>query len=268
MKYFILFALCISLSPAKDKIVATVNGKDIYLQELREYYQQNLLTPSNRTVTMKSSLEELINREISIQKAKKKKLAEKPVIRKKLDDVLFHAQVSDDLENRLLKIGTVSDSEVKSYYNKNKEYRTSHILLRLTAFPTPEEVAAANATAINIIKELQKDPKKWDTFVKKYSQSGTAVSSGDLGYQPPIGYVPEYFKAINGQKTGKIISNPVRTQFGVHVIKVTGVRPYDQINKTLYKKIIYDMRRDKILNEYFSSQRNSAKVKINEQYLQ
>ncbi len=269
MNIFSLFISCIfsfSVFAAKKEVVATVNGIDIHKDELIEYYKQNVLTVTNRDITIESSLEELINREISIEKAKKNKLADDPIVKRKIEDVLFHAQVSKDLEDKLKKIGTISDDAVKKYYENNKEYRTSHILFRLRAFPSPEEVKTAIDQAVEIINKLKDKPELFETFAKQYSQSSTANSAGDLGFQPPVAYTPNFFKDINGKKVGQIVG-PTRTQYGVHVIKITGIKPFNEINMNTYKKILYDQKRDKIISNYFEDLRSSAKIKINKQLL-
>ena len=85
---------------------------------------------------------------------------------------------------------------------------------------------------------------------------------GDLGFQPPTRLAPEYFEAINNQKVD-YISKPVRTQMGYHIIKVLGVKTLDQIDKNLYKKIIYDKKRDAIIDNYFKALAKGADIKIN-----
>lgn len=264
MKLTLLLSL-ILISPIsfanKDKVVAVVNGEKIFLSELMSSFNQNKLFLSQKKITKEKVLEDLINRRLGIQKAKKQKLEQNSVVKEKMDDILYHAMVSKDLEPRLQKI-TVSDSEVQEYYKENKEYRTAHILFRLPAVSSKNQIQAALAKAAEIYKEVSKKPDQFGQLANKYSQSTASIQGGDLGFQPPIRLAPEYFEAIKGQKEG-FISKPVRTQFGYHIIKVLGVKDFAQINKDLYKKIIYDMKRDKILNAYFEQQRNKAKVSIN-----
>ncbi|MFL5783554.1 MAG: peptidylprolyl isomerase, partial [Bacteriovoracaceae bacterium] len=83
-----------------------------------------------------------------------------------------------------------------------------------------------------------------------------------LGFQPPTRLAPEYFEAIKGKSVGSI-TPPVRTQMGYHIIKVLGVKSYDQIDKNLYKKIIYDKKRDAMIENYFAQLQKGADVKVN-----
>lgn len=261
-------ALAIALpSFAQNKdVVATVNGTPITKKQFEEYHLQNLKFVGQRKITKEVSLQDMINRQLGIQKAKKSGVSSDPVVIAKQEDILFHAQVSKDLENEFKKIN-VSDDDVKKYYDGHKEYRTAHILYRLRAEPTPEEVKAAYSQSTEIYDILSKSPDEFAKYANKFSQTSAAPVGGDLGFQPPTRLAPEYFEAIKGQKVG-YISKPVRTQMGYHIIKILGVKSYDQIDKNLYKKIIYDQKRDAMIENYFKGLSKDAKITTNPSILQ
>jgi len=246
---------------AQKDVIATVNGKPITKKQFEEYHLQNLKFVGVRKITKEVTLQDLIKRELGIQKAKKSGLDKDPVVISKLEDILYHAQISKDLEKELFKI-TVSDEEVKKYYDENKEYRTAHILYRLRAEPTADEVKAAYAQSLAIHSELQKSPDDFAKYANKFSQTTVAPIGGDLGFQPPTRLAPEYFEAIKGKNIG-YITTPIRSQLGYHIIKVIAVKTFDQIDKNLYKKIIYDRKRDAILEDYFKNLASKADIKIN-----
>lgn len=254
-----------ALAQAVDPVVATVNGVEIKKTQLMQAYEQNVLFVSDKIVTKEKVLEDIINREIGVKKAKDAKLDQDPVVKAKMEDVLYHAQISKDLEKKLLSI-TVSDKEAQDYFSKNKEYRTAHILFRVRATPQKEEVEAAMKKSMEVYKEVKAKPQSWPELANKYSQSSTAAAAGDLGFMPAIKYAPEYFKAINGKPAG-YISTPVRTQFGFHIIKVLGIKDWKDADPAIYKKIVYDQKRDKILEDYFHELRSSAHIKINKEFL-
>ncbi|MBF0297651.1 MAG: peptidylprolyl isomerase [Oligoflexia bacterium] len=243
-----------------DTIVAIVEGQNIYKSEFDQSLAQNILFLSSEKATKEKVLKDLINRKLGIIKAYKTKLEKDDLVQRKMEDVLYHAQISKDL-GPLLKDIRVSDDEVKRYYDQNKEYRTAQILFRLRANPSDAEIRAALKQALEIYETLKKSSDKFSELANKYSQVDSAPTGGDMGFQPVIRLAPEYFKAIDGKAEG-YITTPVRTQFGIHLIKVIAVKPADQINSDLYKKIIYDQKRDKILNEYFASLQNKSSIKI------
>ena len=264
----LLFSLFFSLvQPVyAEDIVATVNNVNITKGEFEQAYQQNKLFVSDRIVSKEKVLDDLINRIVGIQKAKAAKLNDDPTVKSKMEDVLYHAQISKDLESVLAKI-TVSDSEVKEYYKDFPEYRTAHILLRVRAEPDANEVKAAQETSLDLYKKLKETPGKFSEFAGRYSQSTLSSNGGDIGFQPAVRMAPEYFKAIK-DKEKDYITSPVRSQFGYHIIKVIAKKDYKDINLDLYKKIVYDSKRDIILEEYFENLRKSASIKIEKKYLQ
>ena len=89
----------------------------------------------------------------------------------------------------------------------------------------------------------------------------SGIDGGDLGYLPHTRLTPEYYENIKGKKKGTIVG-PFRTQYGIHVVKLLGEKTGEQINTDMYKKIIYDNKRDEILNKYFASIKKKAKIKV------
>ncbi len=249
-----------------DAVVAKVNGATILKSEFDKAYKENLLFVGDKIVTKDKVLNDLINRELGIQRAKKNKLDADPVVKDKMEDILYHAQISKDLEDELQKI-VVADEEVKKYYDKHPEYRTAHILFRMRAEPSKPETEEALKQAMKVYETLKQSPDKFSELANKFSQTTTADTGGDIGFQPKINLAPEYFEAINGKKPGTIVP-PVRTQFGYHIIKVLAQKDFKSINPAFYKKIIYDQKRDALIANYFDKMRQSAKVEVNKNVLQ
>lgn len=276
MKNVLLVVLVISLNlfaQAKndDPVIATVNGKNITRSELYQYHDNNLkFVKAQKKVTLESSLQDLINRSIGINKALENKIDKMPHVRKKMDDILYHAQISKDLEPKLLKI-KVSDDEVNKYYAQNPEYRTAQILLRLRSNPSEAEVKETFESSLNIYKAItdgsdSEQNEKFQKAVYKYSQTNNAITGGDLGYQPKTKLTPEFYAEIKGKKKGTI-TKPFRSQYGYHIVQVLGVKTAEQIDKNMYKKIIYDIKRDEIVEAYFVDLRKKSKIKINKELL-
>jgi peptidyl-prolyl cis-trans isomerase C len=264
MRIFIILALLPTFVFAA-KPVATVNGKEISKKFFDNSYKRNLMFVSDKKVTPEKVINDLINRELGIQKAKKNNLEKDPVVQQKMLDVLYHAQISKDLEPLLRKI-KVADKDVKNYYKKFPEYRTAQILLRVKAQPEAGEAEAALAKAMEVYDTVKKKPEQFTALANKYSQSSSAPMGGDLGFQPAVSLAPEYFAAIKGKAKGYITS-PIRSQFGYHVVKVLAKRKFKDINKAQYKKLVYDQKRDAVIEEYFSKLRSKASIKIDKNLL-
>ena len=257
-------SLCLGTS--SDPVVAKVNGKEITKSTLMAYHQQNLnLIQSRKKVSLQNSLNDLIDRIIGIQNAKKAKMHTKADVVKKMNDVVYHAYISEEL-TPLLKQIKVTDAEIKDYYSKYPEYKTSQILLRLRTNPSPEDVATAMQMANKIYVEAKKNVQNFPSLAKKYGQTTTALAGGDMGYQPKVRLSPEYYEAIKGRKINSV-TNPFRSQYGIHIVLVTGKKEFKQIDKNLYKKILYDSKKQDVLSKYFSRKRAEAKLTINKEAL-
>lgn len=268
MKMTLFFTFLVSLKTFavdKNSVVATVNGRQITLERLDQTHKENLLFVGPKAVTKERTLNDLINRELGIERARKGRLDRDAVVKRKMEDVMYHAQISKDLEPQFKKI-KVNDQEVEEYYKGNPEYRTAHILFRMRTNASKPEREEAMKRALEVYSSLRKDPNKFAELANKYSQTTAAPNGGDVGFQPAGQYAPEYFKAIKGKSIGHI-TPPVRTYFGIHIIKVLGVKKFSEINKPLYQKIIYDQKRDGIMEKYFQGMRKSASISINKPLL-
>jgi len=163
-----------------------------------------------------------------------------------------------------------TDEEAKKFYDTNtKEFeqpetvKASHILI-LVNKDDSEDVAKEK---LEVAKKAAARAKKGEDFTKlakELSQEpGAKESGGDLGFFPKDQMVPEFSEAAFAQKVGQI-SDPVRTQYGWHVIKVTdkkaaGTVPYDEVKKQLLAYLEKDKQR-KAVQELLKSMRDSAKI--------
>lgn len=120
----------------------------------------------------------------------------------------------------------VSDKEIKAYYKKHidrytqkEQVRASHILIGTTM--KKRSFAEAKKIADKVYAQLKKG-KDFKSLVKKYSDDYTTVKKGgDLNWFPKGRMVKAFEDAAFSMKVGQY-SKPVKTQFGYHIIKVTG----------------------------------------------
>jgi len=122
---------------------------------------------------------------------------------------------------------TVSPADLTKAYNDNiqqyttpEQVRASHILLKTEG----KDEAAVKAKADEILKEA-KGGADFAELAKKYSEDDSnAKNGGDLDYFGRGRMVPEFDTAAFGMEVGQI-SDPVKTQFGYHIIKLTDKKP-------------------------------------------
>ncbi|NMW22509.1 MAG: peptidylprolyl isomerase [Chlorobiaceae bacterium] len=98
--------------------------------------------------------------------------------------------------------------------------RASHILLRFNP-ASREDVQKVRELTMLISKQLQAGVP-FELLAKKYSADlPSAVNGGDVGWFSKDRMVPEFSAAVFNARPGSIVG-PVQTQFGLHIIKVTG----------------------------------------------
>lgn len=100
--------------------------------------------------------------------------------------------------------------------------QASHILISVAQDAPEEQQQLALAKAISITQRIQAG-EDFAELARRYSEDpGSASNGGDLGFFGRGMMVPEFEAAAFGLEIGQVTAEPVRTQFGYHIIKVTG----------------------------------------------
>ncbi|HJY87915.1 MAG TPA: POTRA domain-containing protein, partial [Candidatus Acidoferrales bacterium] len=121
------------------------------------------------------------------------------------------------------------------------EVRARHIVVRVDANASAEQVEAARQKAQAIAKEAREPGVDFAALAKEKSQGASASQGGDLGYFKRGVMLAEFEKVAFKLKPGEV-SDPVRTQYGWHIIKVdeirdTNVKTYEQMKDSSVKEI-------------------------------
>lgn len=120
----------------------------------------------------------------------------------------------------------VSDDEKRSYFDANKsafngeKVKASHILIDTTKLETDAELEKARQKIEEIKKEID-NGADFAEMARKYSTCPSAESGGDIGFFQRKGSIVEEFAIVAFSMEVGEISEPVETQFGYHIIKVT-----------------------------------------------
>jgi foldase protein PrsA len=178
-------------------------------------------------------------------------------------DLLFRVKldvISNQVRNKIIKgKDNVTDAQVASYYNKNKERfaqpERRDLLVVLTR--TKDKAAAA--------KGALDSGQKWASVAKKYSIDEASKAQG--GKLPGVakGQQEKAFDdAIFGAQRGKIVG-PVKTQFGYYVFQVNKVTPATQQSlaqtKETIKNLLKSQNEQKALNDFVTKFRKEYKSK-------
>ena len=242
---------------AAGDIAATVNGTPISKDSVDKIVAQRLAMGQPDSPDLrKSAINQLALQMLVSQKAVKKDLDKKPEVIDQLNlsrqSILANAFVED-----YIKSNPVSDDMLKAEYDKvkaqmsGKEYKARHILVD------------KEALARTIIAKLKRNPKLFDSLARKYSKDpGSQKTGGELGWFDPRGMVPEFGAAVAKLGKGKFTLEPVKTQFGYHVILLEDSRTrqapaFEQVKPQLAKRV-QDQNIKKLIDDIMAK----AKIEI------
>ena len=126
----------------------------------------------------------------------------------------------------------VSEAAIQQYYQQNaakyrepEQRRASHILIAVGAADDAQKRAVAKAKAETIYQQLKTSPARFAEIAKRDStDAGSAAQGGDLGWFARNAMVKPFSDAAFALKEGQI-SAPVLSEFGYHIIQLTGIKP-------------------------------------------
>lgn len=214
-----------SLSLAEEKIVAKIGESKVTLTEVMSMYKEYVASqPSlkdKKFEDLEKNLQEFmvksyINKKLLDQEVKNSKVEDSAVYKEKLANI--KGQLANHLFIENYVKTKVSENEIKSEFDKLKkelsgkeEVKVSHILVE------KEEKA----------KEIKSKLDKGASFSELAKESSidevSKINGGTLEYFSKNQMVPEFDEKAFALKKGQI-SEPVKTQFGWHIIKVEDKR--------------------------------------------
>jgi len=151
---------------------------------------------------------------------------------------------------------SITDKELKENYKP--EIKASHILVK------------DEATAKKVKEELGQG-KSFEELAKQYSEDkGSAEKGGDLGYFGPGKMVKEFTDAAYKLKKDEV-SEPVKSQFGYHIIKVTDIKeqkPFEEEKANIKKDLVEKKKQDpQFMAELQDKELKKADVKVEDKDL-
>ena len=242
---------------AKNPAAATVNGKAISQRTVDMIVAQGAAcgrpdTPEAR----KSIIEQLALQMVVADEAIKKGLDKSPEVAEQIDvirqSVLANAYVQDFVKNT-----PISDEMVKAEYERIKtmisgtEYKARHILVE------------KESEAKEIIAKLKTDPAAFEKLaMQKSTDTSSKVRGGDLGWFDLRGMVPEFGGAVSKMEKGKFTLEPVKTQFGYHVIWLDDSRPIQAPPLESVKPQLTEQLQQKNVKTALDDLKAKAKIEI------
>lgn len=226
IKKFVLAATVAALSSAallpvtaSAQNIATVNGRAVPKARVELLINQVTKTgQQQRTPELEAQVkDEVVLREIFIQEAEKRGIPASADYKAQMElarqSILIRELFAD-----FGKKSPVTDADARSEYEKFKasntgaEFRARHILVE------KEDEAKA------LIAQLKAGAKFEDLATKNSKDPGSAANGGDLDWANGNSYVPEFSAALAKLKKGEMTDEPVKTQFGFHIIRLEDTR--------------------------------------------
>ncbi|HZJ76449.1 MAG TPA: peptidylprolyl isomerase [Oscillospiraceae bacterium] len=245
------------------KILATISGREVSEQDLESFLDS--LDPERAAYfNTEKGREQLLDNFIA------QELIYLDAIKNGLDKNEAFVRESEKMHENLLKQFAVhgllrdivaTEDESLNFYNENKHM-----------FVEPETVKASHILvdgeeqAKEITKEIN-DGLSFEEAAKKYSHCPSNMKGGDLGYFSKGKMVPEFEIAAFGMEIGET-SEPVKTQFGYHIIKLEDkkektAKSFDDVKDELIQQLTA-IKQQKAYSDNANKLREEYEVIINE----
>jgi peptidyl-prolyl cis-trans isomerase C len=216
--------------------IAIVNGKAVPKSRMEPLLQQAMSQGQPLSPELEVQVrDEAVLREMFMQEAEKQGLAATPQYKAQME-LARQSILIRELFTEFQKKNPITEADIQAEYDKFKaqasgtEYRASHILVE------KEDDAKA------LIAQI-KGGAKFEELAKKNSKDpGSAEKGGDLDWANPGSYVPEFSQAMVKLKKGEMTMEPVKSQFGYHIIRVDDTReaqfpPLDEVKPQIQQRL-------------------------------
>lgn len=234
---------------SENKLVAVVNGKEItqgdvlkFLNDLGPQVAMQFQSPDG----IKRVIDELVNQELLYLEAVENKIEKD----EEFQDILNQTKVTllkSYALGKLINEEEVTETEVEEFYNEHRDH-----------YKKPETVVASHILVDNeekaqeILKEIE-EGLSFEEAASKYSSCPSKEQGGNLGEFGKGQMVPE-FEAKAFEMEINTISEPVKTQFGYHIIKLNGknpsrVRDLEEVKDEIYQQALRLKQQEKYLDK-------------------
>ena len=244
----------------------TVNGEEISKDEVSQTLGQSGMKFETLDPAMKKRvLDMVVDRKLISQHAGKDKIEESADFKSKLEMLKKELILNLWMEKESNKVETsITDDELKKSYEKNKDKYAIPAQLNARHILVKEEKEAKE-----IIDTLGKAKDVKAEFIKLAKEKSTGPSGhngGDLGWLIKDRMVPEFSEAADKLKDGEFTKEPVKTQFGYHIIylegrKKAGVKTFDEIKEQL-KTSLGRTKFNEFMDETVKKLKKDAKIEL------
>lgn len=215
---------------AKNKIIAKVGTYTLTKEGLAQRIEA--LPPQyKQMINQKPEFKQnLIDRWVQIallaQEARARRMDKDKSVLEKIDEVVNTLLAQEYVMRNVVGKINITDKDVSEYYASHKSefenpemVRARHILIKVAHDAKPEQWQEAEKKALDAKKRLDGGEDFAATAKSVSEDPGSKDKGGDLGFFPRGQMVPEFEQAAFSLSSGAI-SEPVKSKFGYHIIKV------------------------------------------------
>ena len=199
----------------EQKLVAKVNDKEIFREDVLKFLNDmgpQMAMQFQSPEGIKRVIEEMVNQELLFSDAKEVGMENEPAFQEILQATKINLLKAYAF-NKIIKDIKVEEDELETFFEENKNLfsqqesvKASHVLI--------EEKDKADLVLSKI-----KEGMSFEEAAKEYSTCPSKEAGGSLGEFGRGQMVPEFEEVAFNMEVGTI-SEPVKTQFGYHIIKL------------------------------------------------
>lgn len=274
--FFLMMFIQANVFAQDNAVVAKIGERKITLSDFKrvtDYFdaeRQKMLetNPQLKETVLRQFIQSMVISDL----AKQKGFDRVPEIKEQLQFFSDNFLANEYLKREIAQKITVSDDELKSYYDSHKdEFKTQdmvkarHILVRVDNSASDDEKKKAKEKTELYLKKI-KDGEDFAKLASDFSDDpGSKAKGGDLGFFPRGRMVKPFDDAAFSLKPGET-SGIVETQFGFHIIKVedrkdSSVESFDVVKERLKQKLSQD-RTKKELTDFIDKAMKDSKTEI------
>ena len=189
--------------------------------------------------------------------ARKEGFDREPEVKEQIQYLVDDFLMKEYLMKKVMKDVSVSEDDVKRYYNENEakyttplQVRVRHMLIKVPFGSSSEEKKKAREKAEGILGWLKKG-ERFEKLAEAYSEDlDSKAKGGELGYFSR-GRMPKAFEdTAFSMKPGQV-SEPIETDYGYHIIEVQDRKeartiPLEEVKESIRKQLTDEMTRKKV----------------------
>ena len=211
--------------PIRPRTTVSVNGVEIPHAAISVEAQQH--PAETAAEAYRAAAEALVVRELLLAEARAQGICAAPDRDGKgrletEEDALIRALLDSRIETPV-----ATDGECRRYYDAHPDtlrsqdiWEACHILIPIPSGSDSAEVARLETVALQVIQQLAREPARFAELASAHSACPSRENGGSLGQLTAGSTVPEFERALAAMSEGDLSSQPVRSRYGFHVIKL------------------------------------------------